>query len=150
MVKQVIFDFGSQVNILPCETWISMGRLNLHKMTNYLKLVEQIFIEPIVMLRQVNNSIMGISITSNFEVIDLVDGIPTYPTLVDKPWVLRMKATISLEKDRIKLKGNHKKIIIPLDRREGKPCEEELETRRLYQVLHEDRDNMEPNAFKKF
>jgi hypothetical protein len=32
-----------------------------------------------------------------------------------------MKANISLERDRIKLKGSGRKIIIPLDPKEGKP-----------------------------
>jgi hypothetical protein len=37
-----------------------------------------------------------------------------------------MKVTISLERDRIKLKGNGKKIIIPLDPREGKTMDRTL------------------------
>jgi hypothetical protein len=35
-----------------------------------------------------------------------------------------MKETISLERDRIKLKGSGRKIIIPLYLKEGKPCME--------------------------
>ena len=35
-----------------------------------------------------------------------------------------MKANISLEKDIIKLKGQGKKVIIPLDTKEGEPWEE--------------------------
>jgi hypothetical protein len=31
-----------------------------------------------------------------------------------------MKETISLERDRVKLKGNDRKIVIPLDPKEGK------------------------------
>lgn len=89
-------------------------------MTNYLKLVDQRFIEPIRTLRQVQTSIMGILKTIDFEVIDLVDGISAYLTLVGQHWGHRMKATISLKKDRIKLKGNNEKIIIPLDTQEGK------------------------------
>lgn len=151
MVRQVVVDFGSQVNILPCETWISMGRQNLHRTTNYLKPADQIFIEPIGTIRKVKISIMGILMTIDFKVINLVDSIPTYLVVFGRPWGRRMKATISLEKDKIKLKGNGKKIIIPLDLHEGKPWveayEEELETRRLYQVLHEHQDNVEPNPF---
>ena len=50
-----------------------------------------------------------------------------------------MKANISLEKDRIKLKGQGKDIIIPLDPKEGAPWEEaddlEARVRLLYQVM---------------
>ena len=38
-----------------------------------------------------------------------------------------IKATISLEKDRINLKGNGKRIIIPLEPKQGKPCDEKSE-----------------------
>jgi len=64
---------------------------------------------------------MGILTQVDFEVIDLVEGIPTYVTLVGWPWGQKMKENISLEKYRIKLKGDGRKIIIPLDLKEGKP-----------------------------
>ena len=37
------------------------------------------------------------------------------------PWGRKMKETISIEKDRINLKGNERIIIIPLYLEEGKP-----------------------------
>jgi hypothetical protein len=61
-----------------------------------------------------------------------------------------MRATISLERDRIKLKGSGRKIIIPLDPKEGKPWvetwDEAHEAHRLYQVMNEKKDNIEPNS----
>jgi hypothetical protein len=52
-----------------------------------------------------------------------------------------MRATISLERDIIKLKGSGRKIIIPLDPKEGKPWvetwDETNEAHRLYQVMNE-------------
>jgi hypothetical protein len=44
-----------------------------------------------------------------------------YEDLVGRPWGRKMKETISIEKDRIKLKGNGRRIIIPLYLEEGKP-----------------------------
>lgn len=82
MVRQVMVDFDWQVNILPRETWINMARPNLHRTTNYLKLDNYRFIEPIGMLGHVQTSIMGISMIVDFEVIDLVDRITAYPALV--------------------------------------------------------------------
>lgn len=35
-----------------------------------------------------------------------------------------MEANISLEKDRLKLKGKFKRVIIPLEPREGKPWDD--------------------------
>ena len=67
---------------------------------------------------------MGVSILTDFKVIEPKGGRKSYPALVVWPWVRTMKANISLEKDRIKLKGQGKNIIIPLDHKEGKPWEE--------------------------
>lgn len=76
--------------------------------------------------------------------------MPAYVELVSRPWGRQMKANISLEKDRVKLKGNGRKIIIPLDPSERKPWSEPLdedhEVRCLYQIINEQRDYIEPNA----
>jgi hypothetical protein len=41
-----------------------------------------------------------------FKVFDLVECILAYPTLVRPSWGRTMKEIISLERDKIKLKGN--------------------------------------------
>jgi hypothetical protein len=88
---------------------------------NYIKLLDQRLIEPIGILRNVNTQIMDIQTEVNFEVINLVEGMPAHASLFDRPWGQKMKSNISLKKYRIKLKGNGKKIMIPLDPKEGKP-----------------------------
>ena len=67
---------------------------------------------------------MGIPIITGFKIIEPKEGSHSYPSLVGRPWERKIKANISLEKDRIKLKGNGKNIITPLDPKEGKPWEE--------------------------
>jgi hypothetical protein len=56
----------------------------------------------------------------------------------------------SLERDQIKLKGNGKKIIIPLDPKEENPWkkswEEEQEALKLYQVIQGYQDNVEDKS----
>ena len=93
---------------------------------------------------------MGILMRVNFEVINLVEGILSYLTLVGIPWGRNMRAMISLERDRIKLKGSGRKIIIPLDPKEGKPWmeswDEDQEAKCLYQVNNEQKDYIEPTA----
>jgi hypothetical protein len=117
---------------------------------NYLKLANQILIEPIDILINVERQIMGIPTSIDFEVIDLVEGMPAYPTLIDRPWGRQMKAIISFERDRIKIKGSGRKINIPLDPKEGKlwmeSWDEDQEAQCLYQIINEHRDYVEPNA----
>jgi hypothetical protein len=56
----------------------------------------------------------------------------------DHSWRRKLKANVSLEKDRIKLKKDGRKIIIPLDQKEGKPWneswDEDQEGWCLYQI----------------
>ena len=60
-----------------------------------------------------------------------------------------MKAIISLEKDRIKRKGQGKTVIIPLDPKEGAPWEEpndsEAKVRKLYKIIQSNVYMIEPN-----
>ena len=67
---------------------------------------------------------MGISIRINFKVIEAREGSKSYLALVGQPWAKKMKSNITLEKDRIKLKGQGKNVIIPLDPKERAPWEE--------------------------
>ena len=49
-----------------------------------------------------------------------------------------MKASISLDKERIKLKGNGQKVIVPIHPSQGEPwiepIDEEVDIRQLYQI----------------
>ena len=46
-VRQVVLDFGSQVNIMTRDTWEQLGRRRLYESGIYLKLANQGLIEPI-------------------------------------------------------------------------------------------------------
>lgn len=60
-----------------------------------------------------------------------------------------MKANISLEKDKIKLKGQGKNVIFPLDPKEGglweEPDDSKARVKQLYQVMQSNLDTVEPN-----
>ena len=60
-----------------------------------------------------------------------------------------MKPSISLEKDHIKLKGDGNKFIVPIyPSRENpweKPYDQEGHIRRLYQIIGNNEDTIEPN-----
>jgi len=123
-----------------------MGQPNLAQTLNYLKLFYQRLIEPIRILRNVDTKIMGIATSFNFEVIELVEGTPTYTNLFGP----QMKPTISLERDRIKLKESGRKIIIPLDPKEGKPWmeswDEDQEAICLYEINNEQKNYIKLTA----
>ena len=59
-----------------------------------------------------------------------------------------MKASISLDKEWIKLKWNGQKVFVPIHPSQGepwtKPIDEEVDVRQLYQI-HNDADYREPN-----
>ena len=61
-----------------------------------------------------------------------------------------MKASISLDKERIKLKGNGHKFIAPIhpSQREPwtEPIDEEVDIRQLYQIQN-NKDYTEPNIY---
>ena len=92
---------------------------------------------------------MCISTRIDLKVIDTKKGSNSYPTLVSSPCGQNMKANISLDKDRLKLKGKGKNIIIPLDLRYGRPWEEpnddDANILRLYQVIQNNEDTIEIN-----
>jgi len=148
-IPQVVIDFRSQFNVVPRSTWVKIGRPQLHESAIYIRLMDQGLIAPIGMLKQAKTLIMGITTMIDYEVIDIQDEHHTYPELVSRPWGRRMKASISLEKGRIKIKGKGKRVIIPLDPVKGKAWEEadddDVDARRLYQVIQSTEDTMEPN-----
>ena len=61
-----------------------------------------------------------------------------------------MKASISLDKERIKLKGNGQKIMVPIHPSQGEPwiepTDEEVEIRQLYQIQNNE-DYIERNVY---
>ena len=83
-------------------------------------------------------TIKGISTKVDFEIIDPKEGSSSFPALVGQPWGIKMKASISLDKERIKLKGNGKKVIVPIHPSQVEPwiepIDEEFDVRQLYQI----------------
>ena len=124
LIPKVVLDFRSQVNILKKDTWGKLGWPQLVKSDYYLKLADQGLIEPLGLCRIIETTIMRILVKINFKVIEPREGRKSYPTLIVWPWARKMKDNISLGKDRIKLKWQGKKVIIPVDPKEGAPCEE--------------------------
>ena len=100
-VRQVVLDFGSQVNIMTRDTWEQLGRPHLNELGIYLKLADQGLIEPTGVQRNVDTMIKGISTKIDFKIINPKEGSSSFPALVGRPWGRKMKSSISLEKERI-------------------------------------------------
>jgi hypothetical protein len=111
-IPQIVVNSGSQVNIIPKETWIKTGRPYLVGSRKIFKLENQRFIESIGLLKGEEINIMGLTSLVEFRVINLVEGTTTYVGLSEIPWGRKIKVTISIEKYRIELKGNSRRIIV--------------------------------------
>jgi hypothetical protein len=78
----IIMDLGSEVNLLPKNTWKCMGDPTLGYSPVQLKLENQHRVLPIGKLKGVAVYLDGVSTKSNFEVIEIVDGTTPYPKLL--------------------------------------------------------------------
>ena len=129
-VRQVVLDFGSQVNIMTRDTWEQLGRPRLNESGIYLKLADQGLVEPIGVWRNVDMTVKGITTKFDFEIIDPKEESGSFPALVGRPWGQNMKASISLDKEQINLKANGQKFIVPIHPSQGEswtePIEEEV------------------------
>ena len=101
------------------DTWEQLGKPRLNESGIYLKLADQRLIEPIGVWRNVDTTIKGITTKVDFKIINPKEGSKSFPTLVGRSWGQKMKASISLDKERIKLKGNGKKVIVSIHKSQG-------------------------------
>ena len=72
-------------------------------------------------------TINGITTKVDFEIIDPKEGSSSFLALVGKPWGQKMKLSISLDKERIKLKGNGQNVIVPAHPSQGEHWTEPIE-----------------------
>jgi hypothetical protein len=82
----IILDLGSEVNVLPKNTWQCMGEPTLGCSTIQLKLENKHRFLPIGRLKGVKVDLDGVHSKANFEVIEIVDGTTPYPTLLGLDW----------------------------------------------------------------
>ena len=56
--------------------------------------------------RKKQTTIKGILTKVEFKIINPKEGSSSFPALVSRPWGRKIKASVSLDKERIKLNGN--------------------------------------------
>jgi hypothetical protein len=85
-VDNFILDLGSDMNVLPKQTWEMMGKTKLVWSLIQLRLVNQQKIVLIGRLTGVPVNIDGVHSVVEFEVIEIVDDSQPYPTLMGLEW----------------------------------------------------------------
>ena len=103
-MEQVILDLGSDVNVLPKQTWERMGRPVLQWSPIHLCMENQQKIIPMGCLYGVTMDIEGVSALANFDVIEIVDNSNPYPMKLGIDWAFDMDVVINLKKCRMTFK----------------------------------------------
>jgi hypothetical protein len=119
-VDTIILDLGSNVNVLPNKTWELMKKPKLVCSPIQLRLVNQHKIVPIGRLKGVPVNINGVCSVVDFEVIDIVDDIQPYPTIMGLEWDFDNQAIIKLKRREMIFEVGDLKVTTPLDPSEGK------------------------------
>jgi hypothetical protein len=78
----IILDLGSEVNVLPKNTWKCMGETTLGYSHVQLKLANQHRVLPIGRLKGVTIDLDGVQTKADFEVIEIVNDTTPYPKLL--------------------------------------------------------------------
>jgi hypothetical protein len=93
----ITLDLGSEVNVLPNNTWHCMGEPTLGYSHVQLKLSNQHRVLPIGRLKGVIVYLDGVCTQAYFEVIDILDGTTPYPSLLGLDWAFDNQGIINLK-----------------------------------------------------
>lgn len=100
-MNQVIWDLGSDANVLSKKKWERMGKPTLHWSPIQLSMENQQKIIPMGHFYGVTMDIEGESELANFQVIEIVDDSKQYPALLGIDWAINMNGVINLKKWKI-------------------------------------------------
>ena len=118
-MDHVILDLGSDVNVLPKQTWEHMGRPALQWSPIQLRMANKKNIFPMGRLQGVTIDIEGASAQADFEVIEIVDDSNPYPVFLGIDWAIDMNRVINMKKRKIIFEIKSLRIVVPLDLAEG-------------------------------
>ena len=85
-VKSVILDLGSDVNIVTKRKWENMGHPTLGWSPLQLRLANQAKVQPIGWVSNLFVDVEGMHTCAYFDVIEVVNGEGSYPTLLWVGW----------------------------------------------------------------
>ena len=115
----IILDLGSDVNILTCQTWESMGKQHLDQPPIQLRLSNQAKVLPIGRLSNVILNVEGLRTYANFEVINIVDDTNPYPALLGIDWAINNQTIINFKKRILSFEDEEMRVVSPIDTFQG-------------------------------
>jgi hypothetical protein len=145
----IILDLGSEVNVLPKETWKCMGEPTMGYSNVQLKLANQHRFLPIGRMKGVIVDLDGVRMKADFEVIEIVDGTTPYPTLIGMDWAFENQAIINLKTRKMTFESREYRVIALLDPSEGErfvepTCMDLEEIIQLYRTTAHNEDYVNP------
>jgi hypothetical protein len=116
---EIILDLGSEVNVLPNNTWQCMGETTLGYSPIQLKLANQQRVISIGRLKGLTVDLDRVCTKEKFEVIEIVDDTTPYPVLLGMDWVFDNQDIINLKTRKMKFYSGEYRFIVPLDPSKG-------------------------------
>jgi hypothetical protein len=108
-------DLGSDVNVIPRQTWEMMAQAETDLVSYPVDITNQHKIVPVGRLTRVSVNIDGVHSVADFEVIEIVDGSTPYPTLLGLDWEFDNQTIIDLKKRHMVFEVEDLKVTMPLD-----------------------------------
>ena len=125
-----------------------MGEPKLEWSTIQLRMENQQKIIPLGRLPKVMVDTAGVKVLVDFEVIEIVEDVDPYPTLLGLDWAIEMGGVINLKKCSMVSENNGTHVIVPLDPVEGAqytdPARDEEEIDHIYKFNMQDEDWINP------
>ena len=125
-----------------------MGEPKLERPTIQLRMENQQKIIPLGRLPKFMVDIAGVGVLADFEVIEIMEDVDPYPTLLGLDWAIDMGGVINLKKCSMVFENNSTRVIVPLDLAEGawytEPAYAEEEIDHIYRLTTQDEDRVNP------
>lgn len=118
-IKSVMFNVGSDVNILPKKYWEALGCPCLVYSPIQLRKANQYRIFPIGRFKNVEVYLGGVKTYTGFEVIEIMGGTDPYPALLGIDWAYENYGVIDLKNRTMTFEADGMKVTQPLDPLQG-------------------------------
>jgi hypothetical protein len=118
-IDYVVLDLESKVNVMTKKTWALMGKPKLIYSPIRIRMANQQAVNPFGRMEHVLVDINGVTTFVDFDVIEIVDDICPFPTLLGIDWDFNNSTVVDLKKRRMTFEGDGLRVISPLDPSEG-------------------------------
>ena len=105
-MDEVVFDLGSEVNVMTKQIGEIMAKPKLAFSPIQLRLANQQRVIPLGRLSSVPLDLDGVHNLANFKVIEIIDDNTPYPVLLGIDWAFKNQVVINLKRKTMSLEGN--------------------------------------------